>query len=129
VILKILEHSDGAKQINPLQYGFQKGKSCEIVLLLLQEYRDYLCERNSDMHVCYRVDDWTDTQTLQPWYQRQAAPNNKQHVPGSLQQSYLQRLLVRNVPNSAGNQTRKYLRAILLHQSTLMVCWTKGRRT
>ena len=112
------------KQINPLQYGFQKGKSCNMVSLLLQESRDYLCERNSDMHVCYldaraAFDNvWTtDTQTLPPWYQRQAASNNKQHVPGSLQQSSLQRLLVRNVPNNAGNQTRKYLRAILLHHT------------
>ena len=34
VILKRQEHIDVAKQINPLQYGFQKGKSCK-------------------MHVCY----------------------------------------------------------------------------
>ena len=52
VILKRLEHSDAAKQINPLQYGFQKGKSCKMVSLLLQESWEYLRERNSDMHVC-----------------------------------------------------------------------------
>jgi len=44
---------DFTKKLNPLQHGFQKGKSCKMVSFLLQESRNYCNERHSPLHACY----------------------------------------------------------------------------
>ena len=53
IIMKRIENISAWSRLNKLQYGFQKNKNCKMVSYMLQEARDYCCERGSSLHACY----------------------------------------------------------------------------
>jgi len=53
LLMKRIENTSAWSRLNKLQYGFQKNKNCKMVSYLLQEARDYCCERGSSLHACY----------------------------------------------------------------------------
>ena len=53
ILLNRIESTNLHQQLNPMQHGFQKGKSCIMASYIAQEARDYARERGSPIYCCY----------------------------------------------------------------------------
>ena len=53
IILNRIEETGLQQRLNPLQHGFQKGKSCTMASFITHEARDFAKERGSPMYCCY----------------------------------------------------------------------------